>query len=331
MALLGIAIFILISSEAFSAAEPQDYQHMHTACSGLQMITNSKAKIEGVFCNPLTMKGVRFLSEVSEQGTGQFLVTGLQGDPLIAAEKPYKHTATLMTILGKHFLVKENQDPLLKFFRRKPAVTEHLIPEQHLEAVKAALYLQDESSLDSYLESEEATVQEEARDTFVNLLNSAQVQLIREAAEALGRTGVNGKYNQAARVFYVYAMRLVDARGTLLGGRVSAKLQSIRSKFSNMINGIVKKRKPKHGANLEQCTTYPTECPPGQCPEGNQCLGMCGPMCISPCWKFVCGDCCHHEGCYSHDICCGKKNMTKIINCYLKVPFKFHCDKYVTC
>lgn len=34
----------------------------------------------------------------------------------------------------------------------------------------------------------------------------------------------------------------------------------------------------------------------------NKCLGMCGKGCW--CWRWVCGDCCWHRGCYEHDKCC---------------------------
>ena len=32
------------------------------------------------------------------------------------------------------------------------------------------------------------------------------------------------------------------------------------------------------------------------------CFFLTGPKC--QCWKFVCGDCCWHKGCYQHDKCC---------------------------
>ena len=328
---LGFVFLILGSFEVLISVVAEAKDHQHHACNGLQMITSSPAKIEGVFCSPLTGNGIRFLSDVSEQGTGQFLISSLQGAHLIVAEKPHKYTATIMTILGKHFLVQEDRDPLLKLFSNRVPITEHVIPEKHLQAVKIALYLQDEASLSSYLESEEASVQEEVRAVAANLLSSAQVQLIKEAAEALGNSGVNGKENQAAGVFHFYAMRLVEAQETFLDGRGSAKIESLRNKFVNGINHIIRREKTVKGDKLEQCNNFPTECAAGQCPVGDKCIGMCGPLCHSPCWEFVCGDCCRHEGCYKHDLCCSRDKKSIVLGCVLAVPFKFTCDHYITC
>lgn len=33
------------------------------------------------------------------------------------------------------------------------------------------------------------------------------------------------------------------------------------------------------------------------------CMGLCGPHCFR-CWSYICGDCCKHPGCYSHDSKC---------------------------
>ncbi|KAL5262144.1 hypothetical protein ACHWQZ_G007741 [Mnemiopsis leidyi] len=33
------------------------------------------------------------------------------------------------------------------------------------------------------------------------------------------------------------------------------------------------------------------------------CMGLCGPSCFR-CWSYICGDCCKHPGCYSHDSKC---------------------------
>ena len=59
-------------------------------------------------------------------------------------------------------------------------------------------------------------------------------------------------------------------------------------------------------------------------PKGNGCLGMCGPKCW--CWSLVCDDCCLHQGCYEHDLCCRKKRLSR----YCLLPFfhDFSCGSY---
>ncbi|XP_063685025.1 uncharacterized protein LOC134819167 isoform X1 [Bolinopsis microptera] len=39
------------------------------------------------------------------------------------------------------------------------------------------------------------------------------------------------------------------------------------------------------------------------------CMGLCGPSCFR-CWSYICGDCCKHPGCYSHDSKCLEGYLT---------------------
>ena len=39
-------------------------------------------------------------------------------------------------------------------------------------------------------------------------------------------------------------------------------------------------------------------------PQANNCRGLCGKGCW--CWRWVCGDCCHHQGCFEHNLYCKK-------------------------
>ena len=65
------------------------------------------------------------------------------------------------------------------------------------------------------------------------------------------------------------------------------------------------------------------ECERNKCPHETECLGMCGPGCWW-CWSFVCGDCCHWQGCYQHDLKC--RNTFFSFSCLL--PFDFQCNGY---
>ena len=51
-------------------------------------------------------------------------------------------------------------------------------------------------------------------------------------------------------------------------------------------------------------------------PNGDKCLGMCGPRCR--CWHWVCGDCCEHGGCRQHDLCC----RSNFFSTYCLTPWK---------
>ena len=57
-------------------------------------------------------------------------------------------------------------------------------------------------------------------------------------------------------------------------------------------------------------------------PKRNNCRGMCGKGCW--CWRWVCGDCCWHQGCYEHDICC----HNRFISTYCLIPIGFSCGGF---
>ena len=65
-----------------------------------------------------------------------------------------------------------------------------------------------------------------------------------------------------------------------------------------------------------------TECPP--CPD-DECLSLCGYGCH--CWKWVCGDCCYHLGCYGHDVCC----RNNFIQTKCLFPISFKCESEYDC
>ena len=56
----------------------------------------------------------------------------------------------------------------------------------------------------------------------------------------------------------------------------------------------------------------------------NKCIGMCGKGCW--CWRWVCGNCCHNQGCYEHDRCCGKDWFST--ECLLPFFHGFRCSGF---
>ena len=72
-------------------------------------------------------------------------------------------------------------------------------------------------------------------------------------------------------------------------------------------------------ADDDSCFEY---CPP--CPE-QECLSLCGYGCN--CWKWICGDCCYHLGCYGHDVCC--RNNFVQTKCLF--PTNFECNSEYSC
>lgn len=120
--------------------------------------------------------------------------------------------------------------------------------------------------------------------------------LFTRTAAALGERGITG----------------VDYPSTLPFFLTAIQLSQLRVQFTND-TGLGER------VEEEDCLS---QCPP--CPY-QQCLGLCGYSCN--CWKWVCGDCCYHLGCYEHDICCRKK----FVRTACLFPFGFSCENGYSC
>ena len=134
------------------------------------------------------------------------------------------------------------------------------------------------------------------------VLQMPEVHLLPTMSRELARYGFHGNTSSAILQLHITAQRFSD----LLQGRsgLDVTMASTLSKRS-----------------MKKCA-HDKACPP--CKD-TECTGMCGPKCS--CWKWVCGDCCYHQGCLDHDICCAKGPFSW--RCLL--PFGLECSKKYVC
>lgn len=138
-------------------------------------------------------------------------------------------------------------------------------------------------------------------DAIHELLGMQEIGLLEKAAEAVGKKGLNGKNTPAALPFFFFALRITQLAED--------------SHYSN----ITTTQRYKRASSYMHCANT---CPP--CPN-DDCIGLCGKGCS--CWEWLCNDCCWHQGCYGHDLCCKKSWLQA--NCLL--PIKFRCDQHYEC
>ena len=124
-----------------------------------------------------------------------------------------------------------------------------------------------------------------------------EVQLLERASAALG---VNSKRLEVLKPFYSLCFNLLKASDIETPPELKAPRDLVEH---SSIDGEWQKR---------GCVR-PTE---------NDCRGLCGKGCT--CWRWVCGDCCLHRGCYEHDLCCKKKPYSS----YCLVPLGFSCSGF---
>ena len=146
------------------------------------------------------------------------------------------------------------------------------------------------------------------QESVERLASHPAIRLLEPAAQALGEDlGVRGADNSAAPRFYLTAMKLTEVR---------AMSQEVEA------SNIEPWRRYFEGKATIQ--SY-TNCNLGTCPpcREDECMGLCGRMCT--CWFFVCGDCCLHNGCLKHDLCCRNRGFTSS-RCLLRVEIS--CSRY---
>ena len=148
--------------------------------------------------------------------------------------------------------------------------------------------------------------QAEVSKLIMDLASQREAILMEYAAVAAGREfGISGKEEPAILPFYMTALTL-------------SKLRNKPSFESTSYSPVT-----IEGSGYFDCDL--TTCPP--CQE-DECKGMCGSNC--DCWKWVCGDCCYHQGCAEHDVCCGgplsyfDPACVDVIIIY--ASFQFKCD-----
>ena len=268
--------------------------------SKLRMISASTERIEAEYYTP--NGGIHILSEVRSSGEAvRVVITTTSGEPLFSVDRPL-YSSGLVSIAGKEFLfvnkTLDNGDRKL---------TEYVVPTAYSQRVKYAIKHHQIPKVLRQLDSE--TVNATATSAIEELLARPEVLLIKDAAFAIGNTGITGVRNPAAMAFYTTALRFAESA---IGDQHAASGES-----EGATRGLVSKKRSRR--QLTWCSNSNSNC--DICPQGDNCLGLCGPGCS--CWWFICGDCCWNLGCYIYSVftCSGQNDL----DCWLNVPFTMTC------
>ena len=151
-----------------------------------------------------------------------------------------------------------------------------------------------------------------AQASIDELVNHRAIRLIEPAAKGLGEDlGIIGKDNPAVMPFYSVGMKIAEAYSQNQRAMVSRNPWA-----AYRLNNRVTVQ-----GTFPFCDLF--TCPP--CQE-DDCMGLCGKDCS--CWSWVCGDCCLHQGCATHDVCCRNRKFWHY-KCFAPVALK--CDEYYSC
>ena len=269
--------------------------------SKLRMISASTERIEAEYYTP--NGGIHILSEVHSSGEAvRVVITTTSGEPLFSLDRPL-YSSGLVSMVGKEFLFVNKT---LANGDRK--LSEYVVPTGFSQRVMNAIKHHQVPKVLRHLDSE--TVNTTATNAIDELLERPEVLLIKDAAFAIGSTGLTGAGNPAAMAFYTTALRF--AKSTVVEDQHVASGESEGAARES----LSKKRSRR---SLTWCSNSNSYC--NVCPVGDNCLGLCGPGCS--CWWFICGDCCWNLGCYIHDVftCSGQNDL----DCWLNAPFELTC------
>lgn len=234
----------------------------------------------------------RGLSVVSAQDS--LHISTLDGRSLVAAEETSGDSLRLISLGPDVFIqaIKTGAAESRDF--AVPGALRRSVRDADLAVLQDLVHILNTSS---------AAMESEGRlwDSLLAILNYAEMQMLEDATAALGSAGVTGLKYPCTLPFYTASLRLS---------------QLLRD--SNLTTGR-HRRNAKGPRMAENCLS---ECPPCQ---DQECLGLCGYGCN--CWKWICGDCCYHLGCYEHDLCCREK----FVRTSCLFPFKFKCESGYNC
>ena len=249
--------------------------------SGLQNVFVSNNKLEGEYYG--AQGGIHFQSTVN--GTHfYYIVSTADGELIIMMVHPRESPMIMMEVNSTAFLLMKNE---------QGPNDEYVIPESSVGTMESIMMGYENMTTEMLEKMDNKTVAKKSHDSLKNLSMSPQAKLIIEAALALGNTGIKGEDSQAVMRFYVFALKLSNARASV---ETAPTMPSYSSKSSNL--------RQRRTVN---CPANGAQCGAGQCPYQkytNACFGMCGADCF--CWSFVCGDCCVHNFCETHDECCAQ-------------------------
>ena len=281
VAALGAAISALAVAIGIGVGVPasQKTTSEQTATSGLIAITITPEELAGEYHG--SDGGIQFQSTVNSTHI-VVSITTTNGEPVVIIIHPLFSNMTMMGVNDTNFMVMENQPG-------RPRYDDYVIPKDSMDTMASILMGQEDMTNEVLQQLDNKTINETRQSVLSSLALSQEALLIIEAAQALGYFGVQGSEYPAVMRFYILALRLANARDDAENNGLT-----LNSKLLNQ-------PRPRRAT---RCSTGST-C--YVCPYGSRCFGMCGKGC--DCWWWVCGDCCVHEFCLTHDQCCANRGF----------------------
>ena len=258
---------------------------------GLTVSANSRGELRGEYHD--SSGGILFHVIVSNSSINLTITTS-SDEPVVHILHSLKSSMTMMAANRTNFLVMENQPGREKF-------ADYVIPAKYVNLIESMVMTRDNMSEDILQLLDNRTVNATRQSSLENLAMRKEALLIIAAAKTLeGQiTGRKGTEFPAVKVFYLLGYQLAEARGST----------NAESGMSAPRSEVPEKPKQKRRIQCDEVNGGDV-CEPNACPfrrNNNNCFGMCGRRCF--CWRFICGNCCVHQFCLTHDQCCADRGF----------------------
>lgn len=296
MILLSIATLTII----FHEDQPENHDKMTTTYGSMSNMSATRDEFKGTYTasGAANNKSIRMHCIATAKAFRMEITSGT-GESVFTAFHYMSTNMTIISINSTNFFIRKND---FGSFVNDSKYDDYIIPDELAMNMTMSMMNNEQEMGEDELKLLHKELIEETRHSVIYALAmSDEGKLIIEAAQALGYDhNMQGIEYPVIMKFYILALRIA---------RIRNDTKTMVPKPESNVNHTAKKQVRRE----VQCEAYDTTCPnKALCPYasslyGNDCLGLCGYECH--CWKFVCGDCCIHEYCLTHDRCCSVKKF----------------------
>ena len=302
MAVCTIASILLLGATFSIAASVPGY---------LDILESTDTKLEGIYA--------------TGQGHGiYFTVSGKVDNSrkhLHIASLSGRNIIRMQDLDGKRALVSLRDNTFLRIPGTEWSESKlYDVPTTHMEMAQVAMLAESDLHVNLLRDGLREIDDEEGMGYLMGLLRQDEdINMIHDAALAVAQASEQRVLAPATRSFYLTGMGLKNAiakhasRLDLLysqafqgqaGPRVCHKAITIQDGIASLTSR----------SGFSDCTG--NKCVRSYTATGysNDCYGMCGPECV--CWESLCGDCCVHRFCETHDNCCSQSGVWAQLRCY---------------
>ena len=245
-----------------------------TAEPQLELILKSKNRFIGKFTE--NGEGIIFHT----QSDGKMTISSTQGSNIISVGEVFytgynqMEASSLVEINGWSFLRQKGS---------YDSINDYYLYPHEAKIIKNALLNNIPGNIQMVMQSmydnDPALHRDAIENSIYSLIESQYFPLISKAVHYMGEhMKLTGKEYPSLLPLYLMTMKLEEIDEDKTSSYMYALFERRRRRFS-----------------LRCLKT----CPPCR---RNNCLGMCGRRC--KCWRWVCGNCCYHYGCFIHDLDC---------------------------